>query len=232
MPTGLFKKKNAITPSERIKGMTNSNRERKHVLLVEDTEDTWQLVAHTLAECRLVYAHDFNEGLRLAQLQYFDLYILDNWLPDKSGVELCRAIRAFDPYTPILFYSACAYPRDKQAAFSAGAQAYLVKPVSFSELTQVVARLTSVPPEAAIEARRAELAAVREELAIRQTRNAERLKMAEEKYQRAKEKVLRKKARLAFLAAGGTRGEFKREWPSVLLKEVRAVRRADTASGN
>jgi len=56
----------------------------------------------------IICASDFDEGLRLAQQQDFDLYILDNWMPDKSGVELCRAIRAFDPYTPILFYSAAA----------------------------------------------------------------------------------------------------------------------------
>jgi DNA-binding response OmpR family regulator len=42
------------------------------------------------------------------------LYILDCWSPDKSGVELCRAIREFDPHTPILFYSATAYAKDIQ----------------------------------------------------------------------------------------------------------------------
>src|SRR5262245_54712834 len=55
------------------------------------------------AEYTIILASDFYEGLRLAQQQDFDLYILDNWLPDKSGVELCRAIRAFEPYTQILF---------------------------------------------------------------------------------------------------------------------------------
>ena len=205
--------------------MANSNREKKHILLVEDTEDTRELVALTLAEYRLTFARNFVEGLHLAWQGYFDLYILDNWLPDISGVELCRIIRKFDPHTPVLFYSACAYPRDLQAAYSAGAQAYLVKPVSSGKLKRAVARLTSVPPKAAFfDARRAETAAILEELAIRQTENAGGLERAKQKLLRAEEKVLRAKALIAFIAAGGTRGEFAREWPSVLLKEVRSVR--------
>ena len=205
--------------------MANSNREKKHILLVEDTEDTRELVALTLAEYRLTFARNFVEGLHLAWQGYFDLYILDNWLPDISGVELCRIIRKFDPHTPVLFYSACAYPRDLQATYSAGAQAYLVKPVSSGKLKRAVAQLTSVPPEVAVfDARRAESAAILEELAIRQTENAGGLERAKQKLLRAEEKVLRAKALIAFIAAGGTRGEFARRWPSVLLKEVRSVR--------
>ena len=81
--------------------MMNSNRERKRILLVEDEEDATELAALTLVEYTLICASDFNGGLRLAQQRYFDLYILDNWLPDRSGVELCRLIREFDPHTPI-----------------------------------------------------------------------------------------------------------------------------------
>jgi DNA-binding response OmpR family regulator len=135
---------------------------RKRILLVEDYEDVRDLTTLTLTECTLSCARNFNEGLRLARRGYFDLYILDNWLPDRPGVELCRAIREFDPYTPVLFYSACAFARDLQAAYTAGAQAYLVKPVSSGELTRAVARLLSVQPESAFEARRAESAAILE----------------------------------------------------------------------
>src|SRR5262245_2074881 len=204
--------------------MVSSNRLKKRILFVEDTKDMWELVSLTLAECRLVYARDFNEGLRLARRGYFDLYILDNWLPDSSGVELCRLIRKFDPHTPILFYSACAYPRDLQAAYNAGAQAYLIKPVSSRELARAVAQLISVPQEAALAARRAESAAILEELAIRRTENAELLEKAKAKYRRAEEKAVRDKARIAFLAAGGARGELARRWPSVLTEEVRGRR--------
>jgi DNA-binding response OmpR family regulator len=216
---------------ERTINMVNSNREKKRILFVEDHEDSWEIVALHLAECVVVYARDFNEGLRLARRGYYDLYILDNWLPEGSGIRLCRLIREFDPHTPILFYSACAYPRDKQAAFSAGAQAYLTKPVGFDELTQAVALLASVPHETAFEARQAEIAAILEDLAIRQAANVERVGSAKEKYLRAEEKALRAKAQRAFLAAGGTRGDFAREWPSVFMEEVRCARTSAARSG-
>src|SRR4029450_4335433 len=114
--------------------MAAPHRKRKRILFVEDDEDAWEIVALTLAGYEIICARNFDEGLRLARRRRFDLYILDNWLPDRSGVELCRAIREFDPYTPILFYSAAGYKRDIEEGSSAGAQAYLVKPVSFNEL--------------------------------------------------------------------------------------------------
>src|SRR5215510_10221695 len=146
--------------------MMNSNRERKRILIVEDEEDAREIAALSLEEYTLLCARDFDEGLRLARRGYFDLYILDNWLPDGNGIELCRVIRGFDPHTPILFYSACAYARDLQAALGAGAQEYLTKPVTLGDLTRAVARLTTVEAETAIEARRVEIAAIQEEFAI------------------------------------------------------------------
>ena len=122
---------------------------RKRILLVEDEEDARDLCVLTLSEYTLVCANDFNEGLSLAQRRGFDLYILDYWLPDRSGIELCRAIREFDPHTPILFYSAAAYARDIREAMRAGAQDYLVKPVSFDELKRTVARMVSAARGAA-----------------------------------------------------------------------------------
>jgi DNA-binding response OmpR family regulator len=199
--------------------MVNSNRENKRILLVEDHEDAREMVAYGLEKYTLVCACGFDEGQRLARQGYFDLYILDNWLPDGNGVELCRVIREFDPHTPILFYSACAYTHDLQAAFNAGAQKYLTKPVKFHELNMAVAQLISTARETAFEARRAEIAAIREELAVRRMENAELLEKA--KLRPAEKRALRNKAQIAFLAAGGTRGGFAREWPSIFLGEAR-----------
>jgi DNA-binding response OmpR family regulator len=129
--------------------MANLDKEKKRILLVEDEEDAKELVAFTLTEYTLVCAGDFREGMRLARREHFDLYILDSWLPDRSGFELCRRIREFNQRTPILFCSAAAYARDIREAIRAGAQEYLVKPVIPDELRQVVARLISVARGAA-----------------------------------------------------------------------------------
>jgi DNA-binding response OmpR family regulator len=212
--------------------MANLNREKKRILIVEDHEDAWEIAAFVLDEYALFYARDFNEGLRLAQCGYFDLYILDNWLPDGNGIDLCRRIREFDPNTPVLFYSACAYAYDLQEAYSAGAQEYFIKPVSFAKLTEAVSRLISAASEAALEARRAEIAVILEELAIKRIEIGAQVEKAKEKFLRAEKKALRAKAQFAFIAAGGTRGDFAREWPSVYLEEVRDPRTSGAASGH
>jgi hypothetical protein len=56
--------------------------------------------------------------------------------------------------------------------------------------------------------------------------------MAKNKCMRAKEKALRLKAEMAFLAAGGARGDFAREWPSVFLEEVRGARTSAAGCGD
>ena len=128
--------------------------------MVDDQEDAWEIVELKLSEYKLTFARDFDNGLRLARRGYFDLYILDNWLPDGSGIGLCCAIREFDPYTPILFYSAAAYERDIQEALRSGAQAYLVKPVRPDDLEHAVLSLTSPASGGGSEAWRAEIAAI------------------------------------------------------------------------
>src|SRR5215813_4972493 len=200
--------------------MTNPERDRKRILLVEDHEDAWEIEEFNLTEYKLIWARDFDEGLRVARRRYFDLYILDNWLPDGSGVGLCRLIREFDPHTPILFYSAAGYTRDIQEALRAGAQAYLIKPVKFDEFKQAVAKLTMVVGGRDPEALRAEITAIREELAIRRIENAELMEKAKENYLRSQQKAIRLKAERAFLDAGGTRGDFARRWRSMFTEEV------------
>jgi len=210
------------------------SREIKHILLVDDHEDTWEIVEFNLSEpeYKLTCARNFGEGLRLAKQRYFDLYILDNWLPDGSGIGLCRAIREFDPHTPILIYSAAGYARDIDEGLRSGAQAYLVKPVSFDDLEQAVGRLTSPEGDREPAAWRAELAVIREELAQQDEEHAKRFESAKERRLRAEEKLMRLKAEKAFLGAGGTRGEFARRWPSVFVEEVRTHAAGRTTRSN
>jgi DNA-binding response OmpR family regulator len=130
------------------------------ILLVEDHDDAWEIVELTLAECKLTFARNFDDGLRLARQGYFDIYILGNWLPDGSGIGLCRVIREFDPHTPILFCSAANCERDIEDALRAGAQDYLIKPFIPDELMQAVSRLIYAAGETVFEARRAEVAAI------------------------------------------------------------------------
>jgi DNA-binding response OmpR family regulator len=113
------------------------------VLYIEDHEDTRELVTLVLEQrsYEVVTGSTIESGVTLASSQQFDLYLLDSWLPDGSGLDLCRQIREFDKATPILFYSAAAYEIDKAQAINSGAQAYLIKPSQPSELCNMVTSL-------------------------------------------------------------------------------------------
>lgn len=113
------------------------------VLYIEDHEDTRELVILLLGQKSfdVVTGGTIETGIALARAQEFDLYLLDSWLPDGSGLDLCQRIREFDQTTPILFYSAAAYAADHEMALRCGAQAYLIKPSAPSELCRLVAEL-------------------------------------------------------------------------------------------
>jgi len=121
--------------------MLNKNTPR--VLYIEDHDDTRELVTLVLEQrCfEVVTGSTIASGIALAASDRFDLYLLDSWLPDGSGLDLCRQIREFDKATPILFYSAAAYEIDRDQAMRCGAQAYLIKPSQPSELCNLVTKL-------------------------------------------------------------------------------------------
>jgi DNA-binding response OmpR family regulator len=113
------------------------------ILFTEDDADTRDLVSCLLgfSNYRVTVAENNGSALLLARSNQFDLYMIDNWMPGGSGIDLCKKLREFDSHTPILFYSGAAYDSDKQEAFSSGAQGYLTKPVDNDELVKEVFRL-------------------------------------------------------------------------------------------
>ena len=120
---------------------------RKRILCVEDDEDTCQLIIYLLgrANYEVVAVGTISDGLRRAQSDRYDLYLLDHLLPDGTGIELCQQLRALAPYTPILFCSAAAYDSDRENALGAGAQAYLTKPLDLDYLEETISRLLGGP---------------------------------------------------------------------------------------
>lgn len=94
-------------------------------------------------------ANTLHDCLELARKEHFDLYMLDDCYSDGTNIELCRQLRKLSPETPILFFSSRAFPRDRQAAMAAGAEAYLTKPLDILEIAEAVnSILLSRAPEA------------------------------------------------------------------------------------
>lgn len=115
---------------------------KRRILCVDDDRDTCVMLEVILSqsgyEVRSVLTMD--DALTLAKAEGFDLYLLDTLLPDGTGFELCRQIRAFDSRAPILFCSGAAYDADIQKAMRAGAQGYLVKPLGIENLMETVSK--------------------------------------------------------------------------------------------
>lgn len=114
---------------------------RKSILCVEDNRDNCELIALLLPEYEVVFAHTIADALKLFGERRFDLCLLDNWLPDGLGIELCHVIRRTDETIPIIFISGVGNKPEIQKALDAGAAHYLVKPYEPQNLIQVVKEL-------------------------------------------------------------------------------------------
>ena len=133
-----------LIPTE-VNPMQRLPAPKGRILCAEDHADTRELITCVLTTqgFEVTCSDSPGEAIELAKRQRFDLYLVDNLMPDLSGTDLTKKLREFDGETPILFYSAAAYETDKQAAHLAGAQGYLVKPVPNEELIAAVERLVA-----------------------------------------------------------------------------------------
>src|SRR5436190_18830201 len=116
---------------------------KPRLLCVEDNEDSCEILSIVLGKAgyEVVVAHTASEALNKVLTGSFDLLLLNNHLPDGSGLELCKQIREFNSYIPICFYTGEAFPKQIEAAMQAGANAYLVKPVYPDEIERTVKQL-------------------------------------------------------------------------------------------
>ena len=107
-----------------------------HLLLVEDDPRLADLVARLLGgERHLVDTATTGAiALEMAEAPGIDAIVLDVGLPDLSGLEVARRIRARGSRVPILMLTARDAVSDRVAGLDAGADDYLVKPFALDEL--------------------------------------------------------------------------------------------------
>ncbi|HQU94036.1 MAG TPA: response regulator [Pyrinomonadaceae bacterium] len=117
--------------------------EQKRFLIVEDDIESCKILNIVLADYELSVAHTLASARSHFQSRHFDIYMLDNWLPDGSGIDFCREIRSTYPDTPVIFTSAAAHAENIDEAANAGSTRYLVKPFDPFELQEIVKELLS-----------------------------------------------------------------------------------------
>jgi DNA-binding response OmpR family regulator len=117
------------------------------LLLVEDDPGLARVVEQGLREGGYAVdtAADGEQGLELALLEPYDLLILDWMLPQLSGLDVCRQLRAKGCQTPILLLTARDAIEDRVTGLDSGADDYLVKPFALQELLARVRALLRRP---------------------------------------------------------------------------------------
>ncbi|CAH1056849.1 response regulator transcription factor [Paenibacillus pseudetheri] len=116
------------------------NRHKK-ILIIEDEQDIARIIRDYINKngYEAIIANNGRDALHLIELLNPEFIILDIMLPDIDGIELCRQIRERNN-TPILILSARGSDTDKVLGLGFGADDYMTKPFS---LTELLARIKS-----------------------------------------------------------------------------------------
>ena len=115
--------------------------EKRKILVVDDNKELRMLISLTLefSQCELLEADSAVSGLEMLRTHQPDIILLDVMMPGElDGLGLCRMIRDDESlkHIKIIMLSAKGQQKDVQMGLDAGADDYVVKPFSPSELMQ------------------------------------------------------------------------------------------------
>jgi phosphoribosyl 1,2-cyclic phosphodiesterase/ActR/RegA family two-component response regulator len=112
------------------------------VLIIDDDAMYLKVMAEMLEQngWQALVARDGEAGIRLAKAQRPSVVLLDLLMPRTNGFQVCRALRADSNLreSRIIVTSGRQFESDRQAAFGAGADHYLVKPIKTEELLSLL----------------------------------------------------------------------------------------------
>ncbi|MGH8738556.1 MAG: response regulator [Burkholderiales bacterium] len=116
---------------------------RHRVLIVDDEEATRLLLARILSSelnVEVQLAGTCEEARRLAEEYAYDAILLDLLMPGIGGLEVLKEVRAHSPNmaTPIVVVTVVSDSKTREQCMSAGASAYLVKPIERATLAASV----------------------------------------------------------------------------------------------
>lgn len=107
----------------------------EHIVVIDDEEEIGELLGMYLKKEGYSYTivQEGKKGIETVKKENPDLIILDIFLPDINGFDVCQTIRTFSD-TPILFLSCKDTEMDKIIGLTLGADDYVSKPFSANEL--------------------------------------------------------------------------------------------------
>lgn len=112
----------------------------KRVLVAEDNDSNWTLMTYVLKRnYESARARNGEEAVKMALTGEYALVIMDLKMPVMDGLEATRQIKMAMPDLPVIALTANAFDSDRQAAFEAGCDNFLSKPVSAESCLKTIA---------------------------------------------------------------------------------------------
>jgi phosphoribosyl 1,2-cyclic phosphodiesterase/ActR/RegA family two-component response regulator len=119
------------------------------VLIIEDDAENRQLISDLFRreDWNVLEANDGDAGLALALRDRPELILCDLLMPKSNGFQVCRTIREQLQPTKIIVVSGRDYTVDRTSALQAGADEYLLKPITWELLSSTIERLLPEIPQ-------------------------------------------------------------------------------------
>jgi phosphoribosyl 1,2-cyclic phosphodiesterase/CheY-like chemotaxis protein len=113
------------------------------VLLIEDDSESRRTTAELFGreDWEILEAGDGEAGIHLALKHRPELILCDLLMPKANGFQVCRSLRQLLQRTKIIIVSGRDYGVDRTSALEAGADEYLVKPIRWENLREVIERV-------------------------------------------------------------------------------------------
>jgi two-component system, response regulator, stage 0 sporulation protein F len=128
--------------------------ERK-ILIVEDDNKVLDFLHRLLSNkgYATVRANRGSRGLRLASIEKPDMVVLDLGLPDCSGIDVLKQLKAMDEAIQVIILTGYGSQKAARDAMELGAFDFLTKPFEVSELCAVIQKAISLKPPAVVKER-------------------------------------------------------------------------------
>ncbi len=122
-------------------GATSPLMDRRTVLVVDDDLDIQRLLGRAIERAghHPVCTVDGLQGLRRYQEVHPSMVLLDLMLPNISGFEICRRLRAMGATIPIIAISTRNLPEDEVHAMEVGFDLFIGKPIRLDDVSRTVA---------------------------------------------------------------------------------------------
>jgi len=118
------------------------NREKKKILVVDDNQDSRELVMKILGKknYHLLEAYDGEDALNKIITEKPDLVLMDISMPKIDGYEVTRRLKTMEDYKDItvIALTAHAMKGDREKALAAGCKGYITKPINIREFSEQI----------------------------------------------------------------------------------------------